>query len=524
MLLESIALAGLYDLMKFGGKLFLGRFNDDFKKATRYANSKVTEKYPAIFPSRNFAEFIFSSENRETEREIRKLTKGISSIDVGIIKRSIEKELCERKPEARGKLQEIIDYFLECMTEKLQENHEILNFFMFEKIKNIETALTTPSVQRREKMERAYEQAIALMNGGQHDDAYKVLENILSKEPGFYKAWLDLGNVLLHRRKFEEAYDAYLTFEKHTTDTGELSKSWHNRANILSIQGEKRQASELYNKVLTLRPNDIQPYFAIAQLLIEEEKYDEANQYLDRMLLLHPPYPSQVLAYELKLKISDKQQREEQSRNIKSKIDRLKKCERLFSQGLEYGRLGHYEKAIDKFSQVIEIEPENGGAYYNKGFALENLQRFSEALDCYSKSISLDPEVELRRSAYSRCAYNIGVLFRSDNEPHKAIEYFDKALEYNSTFYECLVAKGDALQDIEKYHDSIASYDVAIKNEPNRAEAYHSKAYSLYRFGRKLEALKCLETVLNIEPDNPSAIRNKSLLLKELGLTSQENM
>lgn len=523
MLLESIALAGLYDLIKFGGKAFLGRFNNDFKKATAYANSKVTEQYPEIFPSKNFAEYIFSFKNKETEEEIKKLTKGVSSIDVNIIKRSIEKELCDIKPKARDNIKEIIDYFLKCMSEKLQENHEILNFFMFEKIKNIERILTTPSVDQRDKIENAYGQAVAFLSEGLYDDAYKILENILNGQPGFYIAWLELGNVLLHKKKYEEAYDAYLTFEKHTTDTMELSKSWHNRANILSIQGEKRQALEMYNRVLRLRPNDFQPYFQIAQLLVEEGTYDEAALYIDKMLSLDLPYSFKIHAYNLKLKILDEQKRKEEADKLKLRIGEIRKCEQLFSEGLKYAELRHYEKAIEKFSKVIEIEPENGGAYYNKGLALEHLQRFPEALDCYSKSISLNPEVENRKSTYSRCAYNIGVLLRSNNKLPDAIEYFNKALEYNPTFYECLVAKGDAFRDIEKYDDSIALYDSAIKSEPNRVEAYISKGYSLYEIEKKIEALKCFETVLKIEPNNPIAIHKKSQLLRELGFTSQRN-
>lgn len=528
MLLETIALAGLYDLIKFGGKLFLQRFNNDFKRATRYANSKVTERYPEIFPSKNFAEFIFGSENKEPEEEIKKLTKGVSSIDVNIIKRSIEKELCEIKPEASDRLEEIIDYFLECMSEKLQENHEILNYFMlkkikdieplFEKTKKIELLLAALLPSQQDKIENACCQAVALMSGGQYDNAYKLLVNILNEAPGFYMAWLELGNVLLYKKKYEEAYDAYLTFERHTTDTMELSKSWHNRANILSIQGEKRRALEIYDRVSKLRPDDFEPYFQIAQLLVDEGNYDEASSYINKMLSLDLPYSFEILAYDLKLKMLGKQKCKEEADNLKLRIGEIRKCKQLFSEGLKYAELNHLEKAIQKFSEVIDIEPENGSAYYNKGLALEHLQRFSEALDCYSKSISLNPEVEKRKSAYSRCAYNIGVLLRSNNKPHNAIGYFDRALEYSPTFYECLVAKGDAFQDIEKYEDSITLYDSAIRSEPNRAEAYIGKGYSLYEIGKKPEALKCFETALKIQPDNSIAIHNKSRLLKELRL------
>jgi hypothetical protein len=129
MLLETLALSGLYDLVRFSGKLFVGKFCTDFKKAKKYAAAEVVEKYPEIFPTVNFADYIFKLEDQEVKAELEKLNKGIETIDENLLITAVEKDLSEQFPGAKGKIKEVVSYFKKCMTEKLQENHEILNYF-----------------------------------------------------------------------------------------------------------------------------------------------------------------------------------------------------------------------------------------------------------------------------------------------------------------------------------------------------------------------------------------------------------
>jgi tetratricopeptide (TPR) repeat protein len=406
---------------------------------------------------------------------------------------------------------------------KLKENHRVSDMHTLENSETLEKILTKASTNQHEKIRKAYQQALALTEGGQYDDAYKILQNILNEYPSFYIAWLDLGNALLFMGKNEEAYNAYLEFEKNTNDTAELSKSWHSRANVLLRQGKKEKALNLYEETLKVCTDEFNPLIMISQALIDNKDYDEAITYIEKALSLDLSYPQRIIAYKVKLRTLEKQGKTEEAENIKLEIEKVEECLQFFSKGLEYGKLGHYEKALQKFNRVIEIEPKNSGAYYNKGYALELMRKFPDALDCYSKSISLNPEAENAKTAYSRCAYNVGVQLRSDGESEKAIEYFDRALEYNPSFYECLVAKGDALQDIKRYDDSISLYDQAIKVQPNRVEAYIAKGYSLIMTNEKSKALKCYETVLKINPTNKIAIHNKSGLLREMGLAPDNN-
>ena len=111
MFLESLVLSGLYDLAKFGGKLFVGKFYDDFRKAKAHAASEVANKYPEIFPSENFAEYIFRLEDKEVEDEVKKLTEGFRAIDEKKLITAIEKDLSKKLPVAKNKIEKVVSYF-----------------------------------------------------------------------------------------------------------------------------------------------------------------------------------------------------------------------------------------------------------------------------------------------------------------------------------------------------------------------------------------------------------------------------
>lgn len=55
-------------------------------------------------------------------------------------------------------------------------------------------------------------------------------------------------------------------------------------------------------------------------------------------------------------------------------------------------RREHLEDAISHYQQVINLDSEYPGIWFNLGFALRRLQRFDEALEAYRHSIQQEPD------------------------------------------------------------------------------------------------------------------------------------
>jgi tetratricopeptide (TPR) repeat protein len=123
---------------------------------------------------------------------------------------------------------------------------------------------------------------------------------------------------------------------------------------------------------------------------------------------------------------------EPKSENVKKAL-----IEVLFDYGgyLNDEWLLGYEKAVECFKKIIEMDPNNYRAWYNLGIAYFNLNNTEDALNAYNRALEIKPD-------YMYCYYNIGLLYEaSKGDLEKALEYYEKALTYNNEFVYALQAR-----------------------------------------------------------------------------------
>jgi len=94
-----------------------------------------------------------------------------------------------------------------------------------------------------------------------------------------------------------------------------------------------------------------------------------------------------------------------------------------------------YEKAVECFKKIIEMDPNNYRAWYNLGIAYFNLNETEDALSAYHRALEIKPD-------YMYCYYNIGLLYEvSKGDLEKALANYEKALTYNNEFVYALQAR-----------------------------------------------------------------------------------
>jgi len=64
---------------------------------------------------------------------------------------------------------------------------------------------------------------------------------------------------------------------------------------------------------------------------------------------------------------------------------------KLLSEGVEAYRAKNTAVAINRFQQVVRLDPQNAQAYYSLGIAMEARNAFGEALKCYEHASAIDP-------------------------------------------------------------------------------------------------------------------------------------
>ena len=83
-----------------------------------------------------------------------------------------------------------------------------------------------------------------------------------------------------------------------------------------------------------------------------------------------------------------------------------------------------YEKALELYSKMVNLEPENAVAYCNRAYIFSQLGQDEKAIEDYSRAIELDPN-----DADFFCGR--GRVYNKLGKPMKAIEDYEKAIQIN---------------------------------------------------------------------------------------------
>lgn len=159
-----------------------------------------------------------------------------------------------------------------------------------------------------------------------------------------------------------------------------------------------------------------------------------------------------------------------------------------------------YEEAVKCWTEAIELNPNNFLAYESRGyyFHLEHVGKFAEAIDDYTRAIELRPsiaenyffrgetymrlnEIELAKSDFERAlglnpqmSDPLGELayIYTMSDPLKAIEYADRALEFNNRNWRAYYSRGLALFTMH-------NYEMALEDAKSALDWGCSDAYQL---------------------------------------------
>ena len=85
------------------------------------------------------------------------------------------------------------------------------------------------------------------------------------------------------------------------------------------------------------------------------------------------------------------------------------------------------------------------------------------------------------------------------NEPEKALECYDTALQLEPKHISALIEKGSALEKLGRFDEAFACYDQAIEADGSTTIAYLHKGGLFNRLARYDEALQCYERALHAQ-------------------------
>lgn len=210
----------------------------------------------------------------------------------------------------------------------------------------------------------------------------------------------------------------------------------------------------------------------------------------------------------------------------------------FYHRGLSNLELKNYEKAIDDFTNVIRLKPEDYAeayfyrssinfplaleqgcfdcikdftkainlkpdlteAYFLRGLLNHKLKPFShEAYEDYNKVLILNPN-------FAEAYLNRGIhMFKYRSRPDavsftidEILDDYNKAIDLKPFYPEAYFHRGEALYEKKEYLGAISDFSKALEQEPNFAEAYVRRGYTYNRLKQNKEACSDIRKAIEL--------------------------
>ena len=151
------------------------------------------------------------------------------------------------------------------------------------------------------------------------------------------------------------------------------------------------------------------------------------------------------------------------------------------------------------------MDPGNAQAFYNRGVAKTNQERYEDAIADYDEAIRLKPD-------YLDALINRGGVKDTFLGRHaEAIADYDEAIRLDPGNAQAFYNRGVAKTNHERYEDAIADYDEAIRLDPNYVDALNNRDGLKDALGRHAEAIADYDEAIRLDPGNAQAFYNPAV-------------
>jgi tetratricopeptide (TPR) repeat protein len=192
----------------------------------------------------------------------------------------------------------------------------------------------------------------------------------------------------------------------------------------------------------------------------------------------------------------------------------------LLMRGIFHVFNGNNPYAIEDFTAVLESEPDNYVALFNRGFALQAEKRHKQCVEDLNQLLSsnTDKAIELRSKESISNIYNaLGICYFEVGQFDNAVASYLKAIEASPTFPLPHNNLGNAYTMLGQLDTAINEYDRAIALKNDYALAYFNRGSTYARLSNYPKALDDLDKAIQLNPKLSRAFRTRGFVYWSMG-------
>lgn len=175
-------------------------------------------------------------------------------------------------------------------------------------------------------------------------------------------------------------------------------------------------------------------------------------------------------------------------------------------------KMKDYESALEKYTEIIDINPFDSKIYIKRGWVFRWLNLKEKAKQDFDKAINLNPQsssVYIQRGIFYRFddndksmkdfnkaieldpqnsnAFDMRAWLKYDQRDYSgAILDLNKAFDIQDRLYDFYMVRGDWSFKMKDYNAALNDYNIAIELNPNKAELYDFRANIKLELGDSL--------------------------------------
>ncbi|WP_077213792.1 tetratricopeptide repeat protein [Bacillus dakarensis] len=399
---------------------------------------------------------------------------------------------------------------------------------------------------------------ITLIENGQHEEAFKKVNQILEK--GSNEERIVLGEELFQYGFLEEAKSL---FEKLLTIYPEEGELLVLLGETLMELGEEEEALEVLRKInendpsypqclllqadlyqmqglyevseqklmvaKKLLPEEVIIDFALGELYSEQGRFIEAIKSYNKVLKVEHEIAGVNVHQRLGDAFSAGGAFEEAIPHYEKALEENLEINTLFNYALTAYQAGMNKTAIEKFTELMELDPEYNSLYLYLAKAYEKEEELEKSFESIQHGLRYD---EYNKDLFlygGKIALKLGEETKAEDLIRQALaidpEFIEAALTLNKIFlhqerYEDVLDiitsmesnaveepqliwdEAIALQHLEKFSQSLNKYQLAYNFFKNNKDFLTDFGYFLIEEGKRSEAAEIFKKLLQMDPSN----------------------
>lgn len=284
--------------------------------------------------------------------------------------------------------------------------------------------------------EVVYVKAVCLRKLKRNTDAMQALEQVLVLNPGYARAYQELGHIFVGEAKYS---NAIIAFEQATNIDAALIASWRSLVSLYEKTGETTKIENAKNQLFQLE--QLPPALQAVKSHLNRGNIEEADEICRAFL-----------------------------RENKTHVEAMRL---LASIGVRVKILDDAEFLL---ASAVEFEPDHVGARFDYSNVLLKRQKFGKAHEIAKELVALRPQETEFRSLLASTTTGIG-------ETEQGIKLYQELIDSTPNSEQFYLLMGHAQKTSGDIKAAIRSYQTLYQHKPDFGDAFWSLANTkTYRF------------------------------------------